>query len=255
MDATPIQAATAVLASISLLAATACGSTAAGDVADAKALIEACASPVNSYVAIDGTTSSNVSTLSDGRKKAVAGELSQVAACGGRAKVVVFSSSSAATVTLFEGQIPLVGATGQARARRLGAAVEKVVEQIDSGFAAAVPVLDPGGSDPVAQLRLFSEWSSQVGSGQLRMLELTDGFQNVEVSIEQIVADPAAAAGVFPVPDLSGRQVTVAGIGEVAGPAPATTVVDALKALYMELCQRSGAARCTVVSETAKAGS
>lgn len=255
MNATNQMPRAAVLAGILLLPVAACSSSGPTSLTDSKALVESCAGPINTYIAIDGTASGTTISLDGPRRRAIEGELAKVAACDGRAKVVVFSSSSAATITLFEGRIPLTGATNQAKARRLGSAVKDVANEIETSFTAAIPALDPGGSDPVAQMHLFVEWARQAGSGQFHLLELTDGFQNIGVSTEQIVADPAAAAAGFPAPDLSGFGVTIAGIGEVDGPAPATTVVDALKNFYTVLCQRSGATTCTVVTETAKATS
>ncbi|WP_255784548.1 hypothetical protein [Mycobacteroides abscessus] len=253
MNATNQTARAALVAGILLMPITACTAASPSTLTDSKALIERCTGPINSYVAIDGTASGNTITLDGPRRRAIDGELAKVAACGGRAKVVVFSSSSAATTTLFEGRIPLTGATDQAKARRLDIAVKDVGDQIETAFGTATSSLDSGGSDPVAQMRLFSEWTHQGDDGKFRLLELTDGFQNIGVSTEQIVADPAAAAAAFPAPDLSGADVAIAGVGEVAGPAPATTVVDALKAFFSTLCQRSGATTCTVVTEIAKA--
>lgn len=242
-------------AAISLLSTTACNASQPSDLSDAKALVESCEGPVNSYIAIDGTASANTTSLGDARRRAVTSELAHATACGGRAKVVLFSSSSAAVTTMFEGRIELRGATDQARARRLGPAVDKVVDQVDAAFASSAPSLDPGGSDPVAQLGLFGEWVAQVSDGQFQLLVVTDGFQNVGVTIDQIVQDPESAASTFVVPDLTGAQVTFAGIGEVLGTAPTTDVVDALKSFYGSLCQRSKAERCTVVTEVAGATS
>ncbi|KXP06892.1 hypothetical protein [Tsukamurella tyrosinosolvens] len=254
MSSTTLRTAAALVA---ILAGTnACSATAPGDVDTAAKLIQACKGPVSSYTAVDGTASGGKTTLDAPRRQALRGQLSRVAACGGSYKVVVFSSSSAASPTLAEGSIPLAGATDVSKARRLGAAVDDVLAQVDTHLARVIPTLDPRGSDIVAQFRLFAEWSRQAGSkGEPRMLLLTDGFQNIGVRTEQIVADPAAAASLFPVPNLPGAAVTVAGVGEVAGPAPATTVVDGLKAFYEHLCSRTGAASCTVVSETSKASS
>lgn len=255
MNATNQTARAALVAGILLIPITACTSAGPSNLTDSKALIESCTGPTNSYVAVDGTASGNTVTLAGPRRHAIDGELAKVAACGGRAKVVVFSSSSAATTTLFEGRIPLTGATDQAKARRLDAAVTDVGDQIEAAYGNTSSFLDTGGSDPVAQMRLFGEWAHQGGDGKFRLLMLTDGFQNIGVSTDQIVADPVAAAATFPAPDLSGTEVTVAGIGEVDGPAPATTVVDALKTFFSTLCQRSGATACTVVTEIAKATS
>ena len=50
-------------------------------------------------------------------------------------------------------------------------------------------------------------------------------------------------------PDLSGANVTIAGIGKVKGQAPPTKIVDRVKAFYQALCERTGAERCSVVTD------
>ena len=253
MQRTKRTASAVVVTLLSLASITACGTGGSGDLASAKQLIQSCNhKPVNSYVGVNATGSGKYSGLDGPRLRALNSELSLVAACGGRAKVTVFTSSSASTFTLFEGPIPLIGATDQAKARRLTKAVAKVSDKITGSFDDAVATLDKGGSDIVAQLRLASEWATQLGGGQLRVLIETDGLQNRTVKTDQIVADPAAAAARFDMPDLpAGTTVTFAGIGEVRGDAPPTKVVDAVKTFYTLLCQRTGAERCSIVTEIA----
>lgn len=142
-----------------------------------------------------------------------------------------------------------------AKARRLPDAVSAVAEQITGVYPEAVKQLDANGSDIVAQLRLAAESASQVGDGQLSVLILTDGLQNSGVAVRQIVQSPESAAETFTVPNLSGSLVTFSGIGQVSGQAPPTEVVDAVKTFYGNLCSRTGADLCDVVTETAGAGS
>ena len=241
------------LAFLSPFAVVACAGNGPSDIASAKHRIESCAgTPPNSYIGIDGTGSGRDDRLDSPRIRALEGELVRVAACGTTAKVTVFSSSSGSTVTLFEGSIQLVGATDQAKARRLGKAVQKVVDQITGSFDDAVATLDKGGSDVVAQLRLASEWSGQLKDGApLRALLITDGFQNKSVTTKEIAADPQTAAARFEVPDLSNASVVIAGVGQVGGAAPPTKVVDAVKSFYLLLCERTGATSCRVVTEIA----
>lgn len=253
--ATKLATALAIGTALTFTAACGPGGGGHGTTAEAKSLITSCAGPVHSYVALDGTASQGVGTLDKDRTRAVHGAVSRVAACGGSVKIVAFSSSSAATTTLYEGGVPVHGATDQARARRLDGAATEVVSDVRDAYEVALPFLDPTGSDPVAQLRLFGEWAQQKGSGDARFLALTDGVQTMGVSPAEIAADPEAAAAKFRAPDLSGLSVTFAGIGEVAGAAPSTDVVDALKAFYTALCERTKAATCTVVSAIAGASS
>lgn len=246
----PLKAALIGLVGLTTIAA--CGPNQGGSVADAKQLISTCQGPINSYIPIDGSASGpDANELSGARKQAVVAELSRVAACDGRAKVVVFSSSSAATATLFEDRLSLSGATEQAKARRLEQVANKAADQIAADYPKAVSTLNGGGSDPVAQMRLASEWAQQIGAGQLRLFEITDGFQTFGATPEQMLTDPKTAAAQFTMPNLTGTDVTFVGIGETSGDAPPTQVVDAVKSFYQELCTRSGAASCLVVTEAA----
>ncbi|MGY0386395.1 hypothetical protein ACWZJV_05430 [Nocardioides sp. WG-D5] len=243
-----------MLTGFSLLGLAACSSP--SGIGDAKELIESCGdNPINAYIAFDASGSGRDNGLDAPRVGAMKDSLASVAACGGTAKVVAFTGSSASTVTLFEGRIELRGATNQAKARRLGKAVDAVGEQVTGSYTDAVATLDQDGSDIVAQLRLAAEWASQTDEGQLHVLLLTDGLQNTGVTLAQIVHSPEDAASSFAVPDLSGSEVTFSGIGQVAQDAPATEVVDAVKTFYNTLCTRTGADRCEVVTEAAGAAS
>jgi hypothetical protein len=55
------------------------------------------------------------------------------------------------------------------------------------------------------------------------------------------------------VPTLTNAAVTLAGIGRVAGVAPATTFTDALKHFWTVACRRTSAI-CVVVSDFAAEG-
>lgn len=244
--------AASALASASIVLA-ACNGHDSGEVAHAQNLLATCTGPTNSYIAIDASASGANSDLTGARHRAVRGELERVAACGGRAKVVAFTSSSAGTANLFEDSLTLTGATEKAKARRLPQVANNVTDQIASSYLEALHSLPGGGSDPVAQMRLFSEWAAQVGDGSFRLLVISDGLQTFGVSPEQMLFDPAGSAAHFSTPDLSGTHVSFVGIGETAGGTPPTQVVDALKTFYQELCARSAAQACTVVSEAAGA--
>ena len=228
-----------------------------GDTATAKAIIASCAKgeKVAGVASVDATASGGGNTLSSERLTAIGDLASRVALCGGILKVSAFTSSSAATTTLFEGPIPLQGATDRARARRVGKAVDKVLAEIKAAYPVGVQGLSGGGSDIVAQFRLAAEHARQLGDGhRLRLLVLTDGFQNAGTNVVKAAKSPGGAeqaAAQFEVPDLSGANVTVAGVGKVDGTAPPTKIVDGLKAFYQALCERTGAESCTIVTDHA----
>lgn len=223
-----------------------------------KAILASCVSgeKVAGLATIDATGSSKSGGLDADRLNAIEDLASRVALCDGTLKVSAFTSSSAATVTLFEGQIPLVGATDTARARRAPKAIKKVMAEVKAEYSSAAKNLTAGGSDIIGQFRLSREYASQLGDGyRLRLLVLTDGFQNEGIDVAtaaRSAGGTARAAAQFEMPELPGAVVTVAGVGKVDGPAPPTTVVDGLKAFYETLCKRTKASTCTVVTDLAK---
>jgi hypothetical protein len=211
-------------------------------------------------VQLDGTGSSASAQIAGERLAAVEQLVRTAAVCGGRVRVSVFSSSSVATVTLFEGALPLAGATQNARLRRVPRVVGRVMTQVRRSYGPAVRRLDRGGSDVLGVYRLAGEWSRQLGSAsRLRLFVFTDGFQNVgPVKLGgTALSNSGRARGLAErvrVPALPGAQITVAGLGRVAGKPPSSAVVEGLVAFYDAVCHRAGAAHCVSVSDVAVVG-
>jgi hypothetical protein len=239
-------------------ATTACsvGALQSGELDELQRIHATCqAKPPAAMVRIDGTDSSNSDAITAERLNAVESITRETAVCGGRLRVAVFSSSSAGTVTLYDGVLRPPGATTNARLRRVPKLVDKAMSQIRSGDASAVAKLPGGGSDIIAQYRLAGEWISQLGGGyRLRFVLLTDGFQTTGVNFYRQALTKQAAIALADrttVPKLPGASVTVAGLGRVAGSPPSSATVNGLATYYDALCARTGAAACTSVIDYA----
>lgn len=206
-------------------------------------------------VLVDGTGSSNADDLHAERLDAIEGIARQTAVCSGHLRVAVFSSSSAATIALYDGPLKPHGATDNARVRRVPALIEDVMPGIREGYESALADLPGGGSDITGQMRLGAEWVGQLGEEyRLDLYLFTDGFHNVEFRVGDEPLSPTEAealAAEASVPDLSGASVTVAGLGRVVGDPPSSRVVDGLVAYYESLCEQSGADSCTAVTDYA----
>ncbi|MDL2081965.1 hypothetical protein QNN03_36625 [Streptomyces sp. GXMU-J15] len=232
-----------------------------GQLAQDQAVLKSCdaSAPPAADIHIDGSASSNSQAITEERLAAVEEIVRRTAICSGRVRVSVFSASSAATTTLFDGSLPLHGATENARLKRVPTVVGDAMAKIRDAYDPAVAGLKGKGSDIAAQYRLASEWANQVGNDyKLRLVILTDGFQTVGVDLYKTPLTKrkaaALAAARTTVPELTGASVTVAGLGRVGGEPPRSDVVEGLVAYYTDLCEKTKAAKCLSVTDYATEG-
>ncbi len=235
----------------------ACGSgpAAHGDLGQLERLAETCADEeAATYVAVDFSDTARSESLGANRREAIRTEAERVAVCGGTLRVVAFSSSTAAIVSLFDGPIEAEGATQNARLRRVERTVAPAEEAIAAGWDAAEAGLPGGGSDVLGQFTLASEYFAQRPNSSHRALILTDGVQTTgsvvvnSPDFTSVVASELAAR--VPVPDLSDVNVTVAGIGQVVGDPPPSEFVAALNTFFTDTCARTNAT-CQIVTDLA----
>lgn len=240
----------------------ACGTGSAGTtaLAENQRILASCdqAHPPAAWIGIDGTGSSASENIVKERMTAIESIVRETAVCSGYLKVIVFSSSSTSTVTLFDGSLQQAGATDNARLRRVPKAVDDTMATIRKAYGSAMTGLDQRSSDITGQYRLAGEWLHQLGTNYTLLLTmLTDGFHNENVDLGAQALDPfqaKALAEQVPVPQLPGATVVVAGLGRVAGPPPPSKVVEGLVAYYDALCHRTGAQSCRSVSDYQAAG-
>ncbi|MDV8022215.1 hypothetical protein [Rhodococcus sp. IEGM 1330] len=217
-------------------------------------------SPVAFKAVIDISGSRSSVPLSDGENAAVQGLVRRTFLCGGNADVSAFSGSVASTVPLYSGELHLDGATENARLRREPEATEGVMTQIHQKITDAVAAPPrSSGTDILGQLGLNAEYGQQLNNGngqsQLVGLIVTDGEDTDQLNFADptlTAASAVAIADAATVPDLSGAQLTIIGIGKSSSGTPAATAhVDALKAGWNRICERANAAECTVVTDPA----
>lgn len=243
-----------LVATVALLSA--CGEEGAtGDLGRLDHLAETCAgADLATYVAVDFSDTARSESLGDRRRGAVHAEAERVAVCGGTLKVVAFSSSTAATMSLFDGRLEAEGATLNARLRRVDRTVDPALGEVLNRWAEAEAALPGDGSDVLGQLTLASEYFRQRPDAAHRAVILTDGVQTTgAVVVNSPDFTSAAAADLaarVTVPDLSGVDLTVAGLGQVAGAPPPTEFVDALNRFFTDTCTRTHAT-CQIVTDLA----
>ncbi|WP_143677149.1 VWA domain-containing protein [Streptomyces scabiei] len=253
-------AAAAALTVATTMTACSGGSSPHGELARDKQTLASCdtSAPPASDIQIDGSGSSASKTITEERMAAIEQIVRTTAICSGRLRVSVFSASSAGTVTLFDGPLPLDGATANARLKRVSTVVDDAITEIRDAYGPAVAGLKGKGSDITAQYRLAGEWINQVGDNfRLSLVLLTDGFQNVGVDLGKRAVsktEATALANKTDVPKLPGASITVAGLGRVAGAPPRSDVVEGLVTYYDALCKKTGAAKCVSVTDYASEG-
>jgi hypothetical protein len=225
------------------------------DVSGDRATLSAC--PVDKQVAadveIDGSGSSSGDAIATERLAITADVVRRTAICGGHLLVRTFSASSGATVTIYDGDLSLPGATDNARLRRVDALVEKVMVEITAKYGDAIAALPDGGSDITSVYRLAGEYAAQLGDGyQLHLYVLTDGLNNIGTDLTSRVLTPEQAtdlASTVSVPALPGSSITVAGLGRINGDPAPSALVEGLVAFYNALCTKTGAKTCVSVTD------
>jgi hypothetical protein len=216
--------------------------------------------PVAFKAVIDISGSRSSVPLSGSENAAVQGLVRRTFLCGGNADVSAFSGSVAATVPLYAGELHLDGATDNARLRREPEATEEVMAQIHQNLVGSTTTPPrSSGTDILGQLGLIAEYGQQLDNGpgqsQLVGLIVTDGEDTDQLNFANPTLTSASAVAIADataVPDLSGAQLTIIGVGKSSSGTPAATAhVNALKAGWNRICERTNAAECTVVTDPA----
>jgi hypothetical protein len=244
----PIAAAATACATLS-----ACGGTGAvGRLGELKRVARTCPAhdDVAAYVAWDVRRTLRRSRITAARLESLDRTAKRVAACGGRLRVVAFGPTAASTARLYDGELRPLGATENARLLRVPHLVDQVRDHVRQQLPVVLAEVSGQGADPVSQLAAAEQYGRQLGPGYtLRVVIATSGFgQDVPGSSSQLAANAS-------VPDLSGADVVVAGLGKVGRGAPTPTpVVEELRAVYAQLCRRTHARTCLAITDLAPLG-
>jgi hypothetical protein len=254
-------AAAGVLATSALVSAAGCGTQPGDALAHAEQVAALCPRDgvkIAAFVASDESGSRRGLTSQPAQQQVIRDVAERAAICGGRLRVVLFAGSTI-SVPVYDGDLKLDGATDTARLRKASKVVDDVLGQINDTLPAAQGQLPDGATDVVGQLQPGAEYIAQLSAGgkfQLEETILTDGIQTAGQDLEDPSLTEQQAtdlAGTFVVPDLTGAQVRLIGIGRQAdGSLLPTPYVAALKAFHSAVCQRTQAT-CTIVTDAAGA--
>lgn len=253
--------AAAVLAGLALLSAAGCGTHPGDALAHAEQVAASCptdGSKIAALIDSDESGSRRNATSKPAQQQIIRDVAERTAICGGHLRVVIFSGSMI-SVSVFDGDLTLDGATATARLRKAPDAVDDVMKQISAALPDASAQLTDGATDIVGQYQPAAEYEAQLaatGTFRLELTVLTDGIQTAGQDLGDLALTNERAeelATAFPVPNLNGGAVRLIGIGRQAGGAPLPTpYIAALRAFHTAICARTRAT-CTVVTDAAGA--
>jgi hypothetical protein len=239
----------AAMASATLAA---CGNTGAvGRLGELKRVAHTCPAhdQLAAYVAWDVRRTLRGPRITAARLDSLEKTAERVAACSGRMRVVAFGPTAASTARLYDGELRPRGATENARLLRVPHLVDQAMKDVRKELPDVLAEVSGQSADPLSQFVAAEQFRWQLGSGySLHVV--------IETSGNPVADDPASklAANVA-VPDLTGTDVIVAGLGKEGRRAPTPTpVVEALRGFYNQVCERTRADSCLVITDLAPLG-
>lgn len=243
-----ILAATLVATTITLAG---CTGHAPGEIGRLQSILATCPDrPVNVFDLVDGTGTSQDSTIAREHLRSIEADVEKAAVCGGHVAVAAFGTNSIAA-PIYDGDLDAPGSTDIAKLRRVPGMVDEVMTEVTKNYVPAVKLLPEGGTDVTGLFRLLGEARELRPDMQLQATINTDGVNNQGVVIDHVLTDAEALAlaDSVPVPDLSGATVSVVGIGRVAGDPLSSEFIAGLKSFYTRLCENTNADKCLVVTD------
>ena len=198
-------------------------------------------------VMIDGSATQADEGLLAEQATLVAGVAEATSRECGRLRVERFRGSASDIDTIVDRDVTPTGATAGVRDRNRPGVVDDVRRAVQAAVAASPP---RGGSDPLGAIARGGRLLTQDRRQHRRLVVITDGVQshdpNLATAELTVATAPRFVDAAGPLPDLSGIELVVAGVGRVSGAKPPTSYVNGLMAFYNEACRRSGAASCQV---------
>ena len=239
----------AAMASATLAA---CGGTGAvGRLNELKRVAQSCPAHADlaAYVAWDVRRTLRGPRITAARLESLEKTAERVAACGGRMRVVAFGPTAASTARLYDGELRPRGATENARLLRVHHLVDQTLKDVQKELPEVLAEVSGQSADPLSQFAAAEQFRRQLGSGySLHVV--------IETSGNSVADDPGSnLAANMAVPDLTGADVIVSGIGKEGRRSPTPTpVVEGLRDFYTQVCERTHATACLVLTDLAPLG-
>ena len=199
-------------------------------------------------VEVDGSSTQNDPALIAEQVDVVTAVARQTSDECGRLRVERFRGSASDVDLIIDRDVTPDGATASNRKRNRDDLLVEVRQTVEKGLGAAAA---HGGSDPVGAMGRGARLLGQEQRDHKQLIMVTDGVQSSEPNLATETLTVATAksfvdqAGTLP--DLTGIDLVVTGVGWVSGAQPPSSYINGLVAFYQEVCTRSGAASCRVV--------
>jgi len=202
---------------------------------------------------LDLSSSGRTEDILNERLDAIQVDAERVADCGGTLVITAWSLSSAASTTLFHGDLTTSGATEIGRDRKIDDLISETMDSIRASLTGAFGKIDPTGSnlsggfalaadqklslldDEYLEVRIYSDAISTVGN---------DSINYPTISVEDV---NVLVNNLAPI-DLIGVSVTMVGVGKSGGSIqPPQDYINVVRAYADAVCQHSGAI-CTILT-------
>jgi hypothetical protein len=239
-------------AAIATSSLSACGGTGAvGRLGELKRVAHTCPAHADlaAYVAWDVRRTLRGPRITAARFESLEKTAERVATCGGKLRVVAFGPTAASTARLYDGELRPRGATENARLLRVPHLVDQTLADVRKELPEVLAEVSGQSADPLSQFTAAEQFRRQLGSGySLHVVIETSGNAGADGAASTLADNHA-------VPDLSGADVIVSGLGKEGGRAPTPTpVVEGLQHFYNQVCERTHAAACLVLTDLAPLG-
>ncbi|WP_033106695.1 hypothetical protein [Microbacterium profundi] len=241
----------AALALTSVLLLASCAGAHGTAEADQQLAASCPAKSIASTTAIDVSGSFQSDSVHTGTLDAIAIEVRRTAICGGHLRAFAFASSTGATMMLYDGDLIVDAPTENAQLRKAGKLADQTLATITEHYDRALTDVTGYGSDPLGMLALFQQTNTAYPGHALTNVLVTDGALNIGIDPTSVPnADAARAlADQQQVPDLSGAELSIIGIGKQGTGELPSSVIANLTAFWEQICRNTGASTCHVSTE------
>lgn len=232
-------------------AVTACAGIPGAGSPDPQSTASCPAAGIATSIGIDATASFRSDLSKAAHLKVIDSHVRRTATCGGHVTVFAFASSTGATILLFDEELQVDAPTENARTRKTRKLAEQASAVIAEQYDSATSGVTGNGTDVLGMLTLFQQANAQRPDALANNVLVTDGVHNVDINPAAVLSIEAAQALADQqrVPDLSGAEVTIVGIGRQAQGELSSTVIENVTAFWERICQNTQAATCRVSTD------
>ena len=205
---------------------------------------------------LDLSSSGRTDDILAERLNAIQVDAERVADCEGTLVVTGWSLSSAASTTLFQGDLATTGATEIGRDRKIERVVSETMDSIRDALPDAFAKIDPKGSSLSGAFALAADRNLSLKDGEYLEIRIygdaistvgPDSINDPSITLDDVNTIVGSLAPV----DLNGVNVTMVGVGKSGGIVqPPQDYINIVRAYADAVCRHTGAVCTTLTSIT-----